>query len=82
LDWVLHEIPAESGYRNIAMILHVFVLFAKELNVGLRVFTAKGEGDKEVVIVFVPGFEKQFEKADEARQGRLQIQPGLRMRRR
>ncbi len=67
MDWVLHEIPAEACNRNIAMIVHVFVLFAKELNVGLRVLTAKGEGEEEIVVVFFSVFEKQFEEADEAR---------------
>jgi hypothetical protein len=67
LDWDLHEIPAKAGNRNIAMFIHVFVLFAKELNVGLRVLTAKGEGEEEIVVVFFSVFEKQFEEADEAR---------------
>jgi hypothetical protein len=49
------------------MILHVFILFAKELNVGLRIFAGKGEGDKEVMVVFVSGFEKHSEKGEEAR---------------
>jgi hypothetical protein len=48
----MHEIPAEAGNRYIAMIIHVFFLLVKELNIGLRVLATKGEGDKEIVIVF------------------------------
>ena len=43
LDRVLHMIPAESSDGYVAVVFHVFVLFAKELEVGLRVFTAEGE---------------------------------------
>jgi hypothetical protein len=52
LNGVLHLVPAESGDGNVAVVFHVFVLFAKELDipVGLRVFAAKGEGNKEVVM--------------------------------
>jgi hypothetical protein len=49
------------------MIVHVFVLLAKELNVGLRVLVAKRKGDEEIVVIYVTVFEKQFKKADETR---------------
>ncbi len=67
LNWVLQESPAEASNGYFAMVVHVFILFAKELNVGLRVLTAKGEGEEEIVVVFFSVFEKQFEEADEAR---------------
>jgi hypothetical protein len=67
LNWVLHEIPGKVSDRNVKMTVHVFVLLAKELNVGLRVLAAKGEWDEEIVEICAPVFEKQFKKADEAR---------------
>jgi hypothetical protein len=50
LDRVLHVVPAEASDGYVVVVFHVLILFAKELDVGLRVFATKGEGDKEVVM--------------------------------
>jgi hypothetical protein len=50
LDGGLHIISAEASDGYVAVVFHVFVLFAKELNLGLRVFATKGEGNKDVVM--------------------------------
>ena len=51
------------------MVFHVFLLFAKELDVGLRVFTAEGEWNEEVVVnreIVLLGPEEYFEESTEA----------------
>ncbi len=50
LDRVLHVVPAEASDGYVAVVFHVLILFAKELDVGLRVFTAEGEWNKEVFL--------------------------------
>jgi hypothetical protein len=50
LNGVLHLVPAEARNRYVAVVFHILVLFAKELEVGLGILAAKGEGDKEVVM--------------------------------
>ncbi len=50
LDRVLHVVPAEASDGYVAVVFHVLILFAKELNVALSVFATKGEGDKEIVV--------------------------------
>jgi hypothetical protein len=69
LDRVLHMIPAESSDGYVAVLFHVFVLFAEELDVGLRVFTVKGEGNEEVVMngeIVLLGPEEYLEELTEA----------------
>jgi hypothetical protein len=50
LDGVLHVVPAEVSDGYVEVVFHVLILFAKELDVGLRVFALKGEGDEEIVV--------------------------------
>jgi hypothetical protein len=46
LDGVLHVVPAEASNRYVAVVFHVLIVFAKELNIGLRVLLVKGKGTK------------------------------------
>jgi hypothetical protein len=43
-------VPAEASDGYVAVVFHVLILFAKELDIGLRVFATKGEGDEEIVV--------------------------------
>jgi hypothetical protein len=69
LGGVLHMIPAESSDGYVTVIFHDFVLFAEELDVGLRVVAAKGEGNKAVVMdreIILLGPEEHPEELTEA----------------
>jgi hypothetical protein len=69
LDRVLHMIPAESSDRYVAVVFHVFVLFAEDFDVGMRIFAVKGEGNKQVVVnreIVLLGPEEYFEEPTKA----------------
>jgi hypothetical protein len=50
LNGILHVIPAETSDGHVAVVFHVFVLLAEDLDVGLGVLTTKGEGNEELVV--------------------------------
>ena len=56
----MQEIPAEASNGYVAMVVHVFVSFANELNVYRfgDPHDGRGKGDKEIVLTFLLIFEK------------------------